>query len=44
MAPRARQLAIWGAISAALVGVLALYARPQMMVLLSDMIWACFGH
>ncbi len=25
-----------------LLGVFALYARPQIMVALSDMIWACF--
>jgi hypothetical protein len=26
-----------------LLGVFALYSKPQIMVALSDMIWACFG-
>jgi hypothetical protein len=39
---RLRTLAVWAAITAVLAGVFALYARPQMMVLLADMIWACF--
>ena len=30
------------ACAAVLAGVFALYARPQMMVALGDMIWACF--
>jgi hypothetical protein len=42
MRPRARRLAAWTAAAAALAGVFALYTRPQMMVALGDMIWACF--
>ena len=39
---RGGKLAVWTAIAAALAGVFALYTRPQMMVALGDMIWACF--
>lgn len=39
---RAAKLALWAAVAAALAGVFALYTRPQMMVALGDMIWACF--
>ena len=42
MAARAKKLAIWSAVAAALAGVFALYTRPGMMVALGDMIWACF--
>jgi hypothetical protein len=38
-----RKLALWTAISAVLVAVFVLYTRPQMMVVLGDMIWACFN-
>ena len=38
----ARKLAAWTAITAVLAGVFALYTRPDMMVALGDMIWACF--
>lgn len=31
------------AVVAATVGVFALYTRPEMMVTLSDLIWACFN-
>jgi hypothetical protein len=30
------------AVVAALLGVFTLYSKPQVMVALSDMIWACF--
>ncbi len=30
------------AAAAALAGVFALYAKPQIMVAMSEMIWACF--
>lgn len=36
------KIALWTAIAAALAGVFALYTRPEMMVALGDMIWACF--
>jgi hypothetical protein len=42
MRRRARQLSAWALAAAALVAVFALYTRPQMMVALGDMIWACF--
>ena len=39
---RKGRIAIYLAAVAALIGVFALYARPQIMVAVSDMIWACF--
>lgn len=42
MRPRARTLLAWAAAAVVLGGVFALYTRPQMMVALGDMIWACF--
>jgi hypothetical protein len=42
MGTRARKLLGYGAALAALVAVFALYTRPEMMVVLGDMIWACF--
>lgn len=33
----------WLAAAAALGLVLMLYGNPQFLVMLSDMIWACFG-
>ena len=42
MGARAKKALAWTAITAVLVGVFALYTRPQMMVALGDMIWACF--
>ncbi|HZY16155.1 MAG TPA: hypothetical protein VFE74_05970 [Ramlibacter sp.] len=42
MAHLARKLSLWAVALAALAGVFALYTRPQMMVALGDMIWACF--
>ena len=35
--------AAWLAVAVALAGVLYLYSRPEFLVMLSDMIWACFG-
>ena len=43
MTLRARKLLACGAAVAALLGVFALYAQPQMMVTVGDMIWACFN-
>lgn len=37
------RLAGWACAAAILLGVLALYLRPGFLVMLSDMIWACFG-
>ncbi len=42
MAPRTRRIAAYAAAVAVLVGVFALYTRPDMMVAVSEMIWACF--
>ena len=42
MRSAAMRFASWTAVAAALAGVFALYTRPQMMVTLGDMIWACF--
>lgn len=42
MTLRAKKLAGWTAAVVVLVAVFALYTRPQMMVALGDMIWACF--
>ena len=38
----ARKLLAYGAAVAVLLAVFGLYTRPQMMVALGDMIWACF--
>jgi hypothetical protein len=37
-----KRAAVYGVAVAALLAVFALYTRPQMMVALGDMIWACF--
>jgi len=42
MSLRTKKALVFVAAAAVLVGVFALYARPQMMVTLGDMIWACF--
>jgi hypothetical protein len=42
MSMRAKRFAAWAAAAAVLGGVFVLYTRPQMMVTLGDMIWACF--
>ena len=43
MAARWKKLAGYAAALAVLGGVFALYTRPQTMVALSEMVWACFG-
>lgn len=43
MQARAKKVLAYGAALAVLVGVLALYAQPQMMVALGDFMWACFN-
>ena len=43
MARKAR-IAAYVAAIAACAGVFALYAQPQMMVAVSEMVWACFGR
>ena len=42
MRSRVKSFTLWAAAAAVLAGVFALYTRPQMMVALGDMIWACF--
>jgi hypothetical protein len=42
MSARARRIAAYGLAVAALLGVFALYTRPEMMVAVGDMIWSCF--
>jgi len=42
MSPRATKALAFTAAAAVLVAVFVLYTRPQMMVALGDMIWACF--
>ena len=39
---RKRRIAAYAIAVAVLVGVFALYARPQVMVAISDMVWSCF--
>ncbi|MDP3702464.1 MAG: hypothetical protein Q8R72_16315 [Hylemonella sp.] len=37
-----RQLLAWGAATAVLLAVFALYAQPDFMLTLADQLWACF--
>ena len=37
-----RQLALWTAALAALLGVFALYTRPDFLFTLASQVWACF--
>lgn len=41
--PWLRHIASVLAVAAVLLGVLMLYSQPGFMVMLSDMVWACFG-
>jgi hypothetical protein len=43
MSLRAKKLIVWSTVAAALAAVFALYTQPQMMVRLSDLLWACFN-
>lgn len=42
MHPATRRFASWAAAIALLAAVFALYTRPEMMVALGDLVWACF--
>ena len=42
MGLRTKKALVFAAATAVLVAVFTLYARPDMMVTLGDMIWACF--
>jgi hypothetical protein len=41
---RKGRAALYALAVAVLAGVFALYSRPQIMVAVGDMIWACFGR
>jgi hypothetical protein len=43
MTPRARALVAYTLALAVLAGVFALYTQPQLLVTLSEQIWACFN-
>ncbi len=43
MTVRTRKLLAYAAALALLLAVFALYTRPQMLVTLTDQIWACFN-
>lgn len=43
MTPRVRALLAYALALAVLAGVFALYTRPQLLVTLSEQIWACFN-
>jgi hypothetical protein len=40
---RKGRIAAYATVVVVLACVFALYAKPQIMVALSDMVWACFG-
>lgn len=42
MAARTKKLLAYGAATAVLLGVFVLYTRPDMMIAVGDMLWACF--
>jgi len=42
MHPSWRKLLAYAAAIAVLLGVFALYTRPELMVTISEQIWACF--
>jgi len=43
MTPRARTLVAYALALTVLAGVFALYTQPQLLVTLSEQIWACFN-
>jgi hypothetical protein len=43
MTMRARKLLAYAAAVAVLLGVFALYTRPELMATLADQVWACFN-
>ena len=40
--PLALKISVWGAVLAALLGVFALYTRPDFLLTLANQVWACF--
>lgn len=43
MSARAKRVIAYGLAIAALVAVFVLYTRPEMMVTLGNLVWACFN-
>jgi hypothetical protein len=43
MSRRTRTLLAWATSVAVLGGVFALYTRPEVMVAVADLMWACFN-
>ncbi len=39
---RKARIAVYAAATAVLAGVFTLYAKPQIMVAVSDLVWSCF--
>lgn len=39
---RAYKLLVYAAAVAVLLGVFALYTRPELMIAISEQVWACF--
>ena len=37
-----QKIALWSLAALALLGVFALYTRPDFLVTLADQVWACF--
>lgn len=42
MTPQARKVLAYAAAVAVLLGVFALYTRPELMIAISEQVWACF--
>ncbi|MCC2675532.1 MAG: hypothetical protein K0R58_2479 [Ramlibacter sp.] len=42
MTTRTKKALVFAAATVVLLAVFTLYARPEMMVALADMMWACF--
>ena len=42
MNTRARRLLAYAAAVAVLLGVFSLYTRPELMITISEQVWACF--
>jgi len=40
--PLATKALVWGAVTLALLGTLALYNQPGFLVNLADQLWSCF--
>jgi hypothetical protein len=40
--PAWRRLLVWGWLTVLAAGVVWLYQRPEMLIMLSDQLWACF--